>query len=42
MTKADIKVYGFVTEKSSGSFPNVVNCDDIVPSSLAVRYVLFC
>jgi elongation factor 1-beta len=39
LTKDDIKVYGAVTEKPSGSFPNVATWYDAVSSKLAARYV---
>jgi elongation factor 1-beta len=41
LTKDDIKVYGAVTEKPSGSFPNVATWYDAVSSKLAARYVIF-
>ena len=41
LTKDDIKVYGYVSEKPSDAFPNVAGWYDVVSSQLAARYVLF-
>ncbi|KAK2377558.1 hypothetical protein P8452_49245 [Trifolium repens] len=38
LTKDDIKVYGAVTEKPSGSFPNVATWYDAVSSKLAASF----
>ncbi|KAL5101567.1 hypothetical protein RYX36_005894 [Vicia faba] len=38
LTKDDIKVYGAVTEKPSGSFPNAVNWYDAVSTSLSASF----
>lgn len=41
MTKDDIKVYGYVSEKPSDAFANVAGWYDVVSSHLAARYVQF-